>query len=103
MSKQRYEWFLEPLDAESNEIISREVSEENLCREISCNDGKRRTLWRCSFNIIKFFWESRGSGIDIKIYNRTINSGTSRGKAKDVTFLLRHQFLTKSKIKKTKK
>ena len=89
-SNQCYEWFVEPMNAKTNESIARELPEENLRREVSCNDGVTRTLWECSFSLVKFLWKSRSCGIDIKVYNRLINSGTGRGKAKDVTFLLRH-------------
>jgi hypothetical protein len=103
MAKQPYEWFVEPLDANSNESIARELSEEDFYREILCNDGIKRNLWKCSYSFVKFLWESKNGVINIKVFNRTINSGTSRGKIKDVTFLLHHQFLKKKKTQKSKK
>jgi len=89
MSKQKCEWFLEPQDAQSNQIIAQEISEENFCRSVLCQDGEKRNLWLVPFSLVKFFWKSKSCGIDIKIFNRAINSGTSRGKVKDVTFLLK--------------
>jgi len=106
MSKQKRgtEWFVEPQDAHSNEIIAREVAEEDLCREVLCEDKIPRILWRCSFDLVKFFWQSRScAGLNIKVFNRRINSGTSRGKARDVTFLLRHKMPKSFKKIKLKK
>lgn len=99
MSKQEYEWFLEPQDAQSNEIIAMEVSEENSYRAVPCNDGKQRDLWLVSFSQANFFWQSRSSGINIKVFCRTINKGISRGKAKDITFLFRNKSSKRQKQK----
>jgi hypothetical protein len=97
MSKQKCEWLVEPLDDYTNEVISREVSEEDMLRDVPCEDGIRRNMWLCTFSFAKYLWQSKGCGIDLKIFSRTINKGGSRGKAKDVTFLMRHKFLTKKK------
>jgi hypothetical protein len=99
MSKQEYEWFLEPQSAQSNEIISREVSEDDFYRAVTCKDGMRRDLWMVSYSLAKFFWQSRSSGIEIKVFCRAINKGTSRGKAKDMTFLFRNKFSKRLKQK----
>lgn len=99
MSKPKYEWFLEPQDAQSNQVIAQEISEENFYTAVLCKDGERRGLWLVPYCLAEFFWKSRNSGIDIKVFCRTVNTGTSRGRAKDMTFLFRKKSL---KIKKQK-
>jgi len=48
----KYTWFIEPLDAHTNRVISREIPEEDFQRSTLCADGKRRNLWRCSAQFV---------------------------------------------------
>ena len=48
MSDREYTWYIEPLDADTNKVISRELPEKNFCREIVCAGGGKHNLWMCS-------------------------------------------------------
>lgn len=84
MAKARiYTWFLEPSDSHTNEVFSREISEENLNRDIVCGDGRRRTLWVCDVQTVSMFWRSRQ---DLKIRFK-IFCQEGHGKPRECTFL----------------
>jgi len=48
MADKIYNWFIEPKDAHTNEVIAGNCDEENLVTEIVCADGIKRNLWRCN-------------------------------------------------------
>ncbi len=53
LKREKYSWFIEPLDSYTNGVIARELSGENFEREILCGDKVKRNLWRCaSYDII---------------------------------------------------
>lgn len=45
MRNRLYKWFIEPLDAHTNAIIAKELSEENAFRGVPDNEGKKRDVW----------------------------------------------------------
>ncbi len=84
MAKARiYAWFVEPSDSHTNEVFSREISEENLNRDIVCEDRRRRTLWACDNQTVSMFWRSRQ---DLKIRFK-IFCQEGNGKIRECTFL----------------
>jgi len=59
MSKQ-YTWFIEPLDAHTNHVISERVSADDNFSESLCNEGVTvEYLWRCPRKIINALERSR--------------------------------------------
>lgn len=43
-----HRWFIEPLDAHTNEIVARELTVTECGESKLCADGVRRNLWECS-------------------------------------------------------
>ena len=72
-TQQTCEWFIEPLDAETNNSVARELPEENSFAKIMCADGRMRNLWQCSFGQLKFFGNSRSAGLDFRVFKRYAN------------------------------
>lgn len=92
MSNQRQiDWFIHALDSHTSEVIGRQIDQGELFPEMMCLDGKRRNLFRCSWENINFLEKSRGSSsLNFRIFSRekAVKSDTG-GKPKDVTFLFR--------------
>jgi len=67
------QWFIEPLDEETNEILAKILPEENAI--FGCRNGKKRTrhnVWLCQcFDDVRRLLRSRLSrGIEFKIFYR---------------------------------
>ena len=101
MAKPTYEWFIEPLDDFTNDAIRKEISAENATRELFDNKNKPHNVWQCSYEQVKYFWDSRDCGLNFRVFNRPITS-QSKGKIKDVTFIFRHPHLQKRNPKTQK-
>ena len=113
MAKPTYEWFIEPLDDFTNDSIRKEIREkfdyscgeeisaENATRELFDNKNKPHNVWQCSYEQVKYFWDSRDCGLNFRVFNRPITS-QSKGKIKDVTFIFRHPHLQKRNPKTQK-
>ena len=70
MSKCEYEWFIESKDASTDDVIGKNIGEENYLKNVLCFDGKERNLWQCSSTRIWFLWCSRkGLKIKFKVFN----------------------------------
>ena len=90
MEKQReYTWFIEPRGdvAWSNEVISRNIGEENAMQDTLCADGKKRNLWQCPSGLILFLWRSR---VGLKISFRIFCQEGKNGKIRDKTHLYKN-------------
>lgn len=46
-------WYLYPEDGHTTEALGREVSPEDVCREVLCGDGGKRDLYRCEWLFVK--------------------------------------------------
>lgn len=99
MAKPReYTWYLEPKGnvAHSNEILGKNIGEENALQDVLCADGKLHNLWRCPSGLVFMLWNSRknfsmfGKKFAIRIFCREGN-----GKIRDVTGLYRNQHAKK--------
>lgn len=100
--KREYEWFLEPCCdvAYTNNILSKNIEEENALQDVPCQDGKIRNLWRCPSGMLFMIWRSRGNfgkEFKVKIFCREKN-----GKARNVTFLFKNENKGKKRKRKTK-
>ena len=85
MAKREYEWFLEPQDSYTNEVISKNVGEENFSGDVVCADGQRRNLWQCPSGLLAMLWRSRNNlDIRFRIFGREGN-----GKIRNCTFLFK--------------
>lgn len=58
-----HKWFIEPLDAKTNEILAKNqefLSEEQIIDGIHCADGKPHKLWGCQrFDFIAKMFKSK--------------------------------------------
>jgi len=54
---EKYRWFVEPLDSHTNEIIAKEVGEENLMKDAPCANNKKN-LWQCDYSIVAYLMRS---------------------------------------------
>lgn len=71
MTRTICDWFIEPLDAQTNEVISRELPVENADRITFTREGRTHTLWQCPFNLVSRLDKSRGSlKLRFQVYNR---------------------------------
>ncbi|OGZ83665.1 MAG: hypothetical protein A2401_00425 [Candidatus Staskawiczbacteria bacterium RIFOXYC1_FULL_38_18] len=59
--KREYTWYLEPRGdvARSNEVLGKNLGEENAFQGVECADGVRRNLWRCPSAMVFMLWSSR--------------------------------------------
>jgi len=80
-----YVWFIESLSDLTNEYISRELQAENAEREVLCNDGKKRDMWRCKY---KFISRLKRERLDQALeYNVFVRTG-EKGQARPATFIV---------------
>ena len=85
MTERKYIWLIEPLDSHTNEVISREVPEENFSRGVICEDGIPHNLWGCDYRIVATLIRSkRDLGLKFRIFNRCGN-----GKIRECAFLFK--------------
>lgn len=74
-----YTWFIEPLDSHTNEVLARELPEENFCRNMLCEDGKERDLWECKSQFVSYLRKSaKCLHIRFKVYVRESRYGKIR-------------------------
>ena len=62
MAKQReYTWYLEPRGdvAFTNELLGKNLGEENALQGVVCSDNKKRNLWRCPSGMVFTLYQSR--------------------------------------------
>ena len=52
MKNKEYTWYVEPLDANTNEAVSREISDENFQRDLLDEDGVLRKVWECPWPFV---------------------------------------------------
>jgi hypothetical protein len=71
MKKREYKWFIEPLDAKTNQVLAEELPESNAGRHIICADGKPHNLWGCSSGFLSsFIRNKRPLDLKFKAYAR---------------------------------
>ncbi|HLD28177.1 MAG TPA: hypothetical protein VJB67_01035 [Patescibacteria group bacterium] len=82
MSKERfYYWYIEPLDAKTNEIIGKNLSESDFSENLRCADEVLRSMWACSHLLIERFTDSqRQLGIRFNVYCQEGNGPIRRWK-----------------------
>ncbi len=69
--KRTYEWFIEPLDADTNSAIAREVPDENALRGVADDAGVRHDLYRISATLMaKFRGSRRQCGLKFNLFVR---------------------------------
>lgn len=99
MAKREYEWFLEPTGNVSftNEVLGKNLGEENAMEGVLCQDGKKRNLWRCPSGMVIMLWRSRSN---LKITFRIFSKALPNGQVRECTFLFKNDSGGKSKKKK---
>ncbi len=72
-------WYVFPLDKGTNEVIARQLSEDDACHDQLCNDGKKRNLWRCDHPFVAFLKRSSlGGGLRFMVFVREGQYGQIR-------------------------
>ena len=69
------QWFVEPLNPHTNEVIARHIEGDN-CMEVEDCEGKKLTVWLADhafINQLRGF--TRGSGVRFNVYSRKKNCG----------------------------
>jgi len=85
VKERQYEWFIEPLDGNTNTTISRVLPEENFFQGVECRDGRKRNLWGCAGDFVSMMRMSKTSlGLRFRIFNRCDN-----GKIRECRFFSR--------------
>jgi hypothetical protein len=89
-------WFIEPLNAQTNEVISKSqqfLSEEKMLNGVTCEDEEKHQLWEVNDYafVTKLCCCRRQFGLSFNVWNQT---GT--GKIRLWTFHLRKKKKTKS-------
>jgi hypothetical protein len=78
-----WKWYIAPLNSHTNEVISRNLPEENMQRDVACKHGVEPCLWECPRSIVTFLMKSRTElALKFKILNREGN-----GQIRDCTNL----------------
>ena len=86
MKQREYTWFVEPLDAHTNKVVSGDLPVENAGAYL-CVDGQHYNLWRCSSPKVQALWRSRETlGLKLKIWVKEGN-----GVIREKTFLFREK------------
>jgi len=52
MKNKEYTWYVEPLDANTNGVVSREIGDENFQRDLPDKDGVLRKVWECPWPFV---------------------------------------------------
>ena len=76
-----YVWYLEPLDVMTNELIGKNLPEENAHENILCEDGVRRNLWECEYAFTRRFASFNTGGksvVKFKVFSRNGPRGKIR-------------------------
>jgi hypothetical protein len=94
-----YEWFVEPLNSHTNEVIMKRCSAEETLDEFMCGDGTPRNLIRCTFRFITFLVESQ---VILKIKFRIFKRQGVSGKIKDIDSFVRKEMLSDSSANRKK-
>lgn len=64
-------WYLEALDAYTNEVIASEVPSEQTHRGILCQDGQKRDFWECKYaTIAKLLRNEKQLQLHFKVFYR---------------------------------
>jgi len=71
MRKRDYNWYVEPLDSDTNLAVSMQLPEENSGQYVCTTDNQHHNLWKCSFLQASFFWRSKVRlGLNLNIYSQ---------------------------------
>ncbi len=69
MAKREYMWFIEPLDSNTNKVLSGELT--MFGRKVLCEDGEKHNLWNCSWDFVSSFKKSRSDkNLKFNVFNR---------------------------------
>ncbi len=79
-----YDWFVEPLNKETNDLLASALEETSFCENIFCEDGHLHNLWQCTAPLISYLKGSRRriSSIRFRVFSRK-----GQGEIRECTFL----------------
>ena len=82
-----YTWYVEPLDARTNEVIAKGLSQdtdESPKTHARLEDGRYHDLWKLPFSVVAFLSRSKGSlGLSFNVCNRA-----GQGKIRKVPLII---------------
>lgn len=65
----QYQWFCEPRDRNTNDVLASELSEEDFLREVPVGEGVKRHVWRLNAQLLRSLQNSRPhAGLKFKLY-----------------------------------
>ena len=71
--KRNYSWFIEPRDSHTNEVLARELTEDDFKKGVLCVDG-RHNLWQCPWDFVRNLIKSRKTlKVNFKVFNQQGN------------------------------
>lgn len=97
MSKREHEWFIESKDAQTDDVLEKNLGGESHIKDVLCFDGKRRNFWGCSFTQVWLLWRNRKN---LKIKFEIFGKEGKNGKVRLLTFLFRDEGVKKSIVAK---
>jgi hypothetical protein len=69
--KRTYDWFVEPLDANTNAALARELPEEDVLRDIRDSQGIKHDIYRVGSRKLSYLRRSAfQSNLKIRVYVR---------------------------------
>jgi hypothetical protein len=76
MKKKQTTWYIFTNDSYTNEVISRELPEENAYNEVLCSDKIRRMLWQCDDSfVIKMDKNKEQKNLDFTVFKKDGKDG----------------------------
>ena len=77
--KSPYQWFLQPLDADTNSALAANIPDGEPTPDLKCGDGKRRDLWAVPHSKLSpFITIKMPGGVRVRIFVRKGNNGPIR-------------------------
>ncbi|NQV88526.1 MAG: hypothetical protein HQ402_03160 [Parcubacteria group bacterium] len=70
-------WYVEPLNAHTNEVIGKNLDPNEDCENLLCADGEHRNLWRCAYPFVARIQKSKAS---LKLIFKVFNQEGSHGR-----------------------
>ncbi len=64
-------WYLEALDAHTNEVMAGEIPSEMTKQGVLCQDGIKRDFWECRYaTVAKFLCNERQLNLHFRVFYR---------------------------------
>ena len=71
MKEKRSQWFIEPIDAFTNRVLSNLMNQDDIQEGLSCADGSRRRAWQCDYDVITIFHNNPNNELKFRVWTRS--------------------------------